>query len=61
MSIMVYRETPKHIKCSLCNWQILKWRTNKKGKIINGYHKLKEHHMMYHEKELMELIEQLDT
>jgi hypothetical protein len=31
------------IKCNFCEWSCAKWRTNKKGKPVHNYFRLKDH------------------
>ena len=42
------------IKCSLCGWSTMRWKTNKKGK-VNSYYLLVGHYMICHQAEYEEL------
>ncbi len=57
--ILIYSTNKNLIKCSLCSWKTLSWRTNKKGKKVSGYRKLQRHFSMAHEKEFNAIIEDL--
>lgn len=48
------------LRCRLCDWSTLRWRTNKKGEKINGYHLLQEHFFVSHPKEYEQIRNKLE-
>ena len=49
------------LKCKYCDWQIKRWRTNSKGKRINGSHMLREHVQMQHWEEYEKILTQIEA
>ena len=51
---------PKILKCRLCNWQTQAYWKSKKGKLVSGFNRLRDHYEDCHESEFITIEESIE-